>query len=283
MKTNHTNEKREPDMTSHLCCPVCGSPLERQAHCLRCPKGHSYDIARQGYVHLLPVNRMNSQLPGDNPDMVRSRSRFLSGEYYRPLAEGLAETVAKTAPGQGLLLDAGCGEGYYTAVLRERLPKLSCVGIDISKEAVKLAARRNPEGEFAVASAFHLPLAPESCDAVLCVFAPLAGEEFLRVLRPGGRLYCAFPGKRHLLELKEVLYDRVRLNEENPHALAGFCWEESIPLAFSIHLPDRQAIQDLYAMTPYYYRTPKAGAARLAALESLDCRCEFEIAVFRKQ
>ena len=145
MKANHTNEKREPDMTSHLCCPVCGSPLERQAHCLRCPKGHSYDIARQGYVHLLPVNRMNSQLPGDNPDMVRSRSRFLSGEYYRPLAEGLAEAVAKTAPGQGLLLDAGCGEGYYTAVLRERLPRLSCVGIDISKEAAGAGKlRRGP-------------------------------------------------------------------------------------------------------------------------------------------
>ena len=138
-------------MTSHLCCPVCGSPLERQAHCLRCPKGHSYDIARQGYVHLMPVNRMNSQLPGDNPDMVRSRSRFLSGEYYRPLAEGLAEAVAKTAPGQGLLLDAGCGEGYYTDIaekkIRERVNNFTFSAVDISKDAVKRTAKRNKNAQ----------------------------------------------------------------------------------------------------------------------------------------
>ena len=155
--------------------------------------------------------------------------------------------------------------------------------MDISKFSVQKAARRYPGIDFAVASVYHLPAADRSVDLLLNVFSPLAIDEFRRVLRPGGCYLYVVPAARHLWELKEVLYDRPYPNEERETPYQGFAYERIVPVDYTVHLPGQETIQALFGMTPYAWKTPRAGKERLAALEALDCRVSFHIHVFRRE
>lgn len=263
-------------------CPICAAPLERGERAYACPNGHAYDKAREGYVHLLPANKKHSKAPGDDKGMAEARRRFLSGGYYGHLLAALCALGAEYAPPGEAVLDSGCGEGYYTAGLWEALGRPPLAGIDLSKPSVRLAARRVPEGEFAVASVYHLPVADQAVDLLIDCFSPLALEEFARVLKPGGWFLYVVPGARHLWELKQVLYDRPYPNEEKQTPYPGFAYREIREVDFTAHLPDPQAIADLFQMTPYFWKTPKEGAARLAALPSLDTTVSFRVHVFQK-
>lgn len=269
-------------MTSLLCCPICGQPLERMERSYLCPKRHCYDVAKEGYVNLLPANRKNSKDPGDDKDMVAARTRFLEGEHYAPLRDALAALVGEKSP--KTVLDSGCGEGYYTAgvcaALRERGMETRVAGVDLSRSALKKAARRTKEAEFAVASVYHLPVADRSVDLLLNCFSPLALEEFRRVLRPGGTYLYVVPGAKHLWELKQVLYEKPYENAEEETAYEGFAYEAIIPVDFTITL-DAPALQDLFRMTPYCWKTPKAGIERMNALDGLDVTASFRVHVFR--
>ena len=267
-------------------CPLCAAPLEREDGAYRCPAGHSFDVAREGYVHLLPPNRKHSALPGDDRDMVLARRDFLSRGYYRPLLDAICHCLLSLPQASPVILDAGCGEGYYTAGVWEALtnagksPRMA--GTDISKPALRTAGRRNREIEFAVASSYRLPAADGAADALLNCFSPLALAEFRRVLRPGGRFLYVVPGPRHLWELKEVLYDQPYPNEEKETPYEGFRYREIVPVESSAVIDSREDLQNLFRMTPYAWKTPRAGAERLAALESLEVRFSFRIHVFEK-
>ena len=265
-------------MSFSLLCPHCRCPLSRETARYVCPRGHSYDIARGGYVNLLSGR---PPAVGDNREMVEARSRTLGSGFYAPLRAAVAEEAARGSGG-GVLLDAGCGEGYYTEVLRAAADET--VGIDISKDALRRAARRLPGVTLAVASAYHLPVADGALSAVTSIFSPLAAEEFLRVLRPDGLLLMVIPGPRHLFSMKRVLYDTPYENEVAPYdALPGFRFLAAREVGFSFTLDTPGAIADLFAMTPYYYRTPKAGRERLAALDRLTVEAEFRVLTYRKE
>ena len=169
-------------MNSLFSCPLCSAPLTRGEHSCFCPAGHSFDLAAAGYTHLLPANRKHSKNPGDDKAMVAARSAFLDKGYYAPLLDALCNLVVRemTETPAPVLLDSGCGEGYYTAglvrALRAAGQSPRCAGVDISKFALRRAARRLPEEEFAVASVYHLPLADASVDILTNVFSPLAAE-----------------------------------------------------------------------------------------------------------
>ena len=273
-------------MISLFSCPNCGQPLTRDDRTYRCAAGHSFDIAREGYVHLLPPNRKHSADPGDDRGMAVARREFLSRGYYAPLRDALCSHVLRRSGDAPVLLDVGCGEGYYTGGIFRALQdagKAPCMaGIDISKSILRLAARQEKQIEFAVASCYRLPVADESADILLNCFSPLAIDEFRRVLRPGGTFLYVVPAAEHLWELKQVLYDNPYRNEEQETPYDGFRYEEICPVDETIHLPDQAAIHALFQMTPYYWKTPKAGAERLAALPSLDCRISFRIHIFQK-
>ena len=267
-------------------CPICGAPLERGEHAYRCPAGHSYDIAKEGYTHLLPANRKHSAAPGDDRGMAAARREFLSKEYYRPLLNTLCCQILPLCGEKPAILDAGCGEGYYTAgiylALRAAGRQPVMAGIDISKFILRAAAKREKGVEFAVASCYHLPLADASVDVVLDCFSPLAVEEFRRVLRPGGHFLYVVPGPYHLWEMKEVLYDEPYPNEDKAVPYEGFAYRSIEPVEFTFTLPCQGDIHALFQMTPYYWKTPKAGAERLASLETLTLRAQFRVHVFEK-
>ena len=274
-------------MESLFCCPICAQGLDRQDSRYLCPQGHSFDRAAAGYVHLLPANKMHSKDPGDDKGMATARNRFLSGDYYAPLRDALAELALAYAPKGADILDAGCGEGYYSAALYRALvqggkaPRMG--GVDLSKHALRRAAKREKAIEFAVASVYDLPVADRQTDLLVNCFSPLALEEFLRVLRPGGLYFYVVPGARHLWELKEVLYPNPYPNEEKLTPYRGLRYLEVKEVDGSIHLPDQQTISDLFQMTPYFWKTPKEGAQRLSQLTELDTTISFRIHVFRKE
>lgn len=305
---------------SGFCCPICGGTLEWGAHVAACPGGHSFDVARQGYVHLLPPNRMHSKVPGDTREMVEARRRFLEAGYYSPfrdelcrLAKDCAGLVA--APGAGerapsgypaefglnagpgigerapvyppaeaglKILDAGCGEGYYTGAVKAALPEAEVYGFDISKLAVKAAAGKYKQVGFAVASCFAIPMPNASCDCLLDVFAPAAEQEFARVLKPGGFLIYAVPGERHLYGLKEILYEEPYENEHRETGYEGFAFVSRTAVRDDIWVPDAGTAQDLFAMTPYYWKTGVEGAQRLRETSGFSTEIAFDFLVYQR-
>lgn len=269
-------------------CPLCGRPLDRRERVYDCPARHSFDIAREGYVYLLPVNQKHSAAPGDDRDMAAARRAFLERGYYRPLRDALCRLAVEHTGPAPAVLDAGCGEGYYTEGIYQaflnagKSPEMA--GTDISKFILRSAARRTGAGavEFAVASSYHLPLADGSVDLLVDCFSPLALEEFRRVLRPGGIFMYVVPAAEHLWELKEVLYDTPYPNEEKLTPYEGFAYQAVETVEDTARLETPADIQNLFRMTPYAWKTPKAGVARLEALERLTVRIAFRIHVFRK-
>lgn len=269
-----------------LKCPVCGLGLEREGRSLRCGGGHCYDIAKQNYVNLLMSNKSSDKRHGDDKLMVRSRQDFLEKNYYLFLREEMCRLAAEYCPERVDMLDAGCGEGWYTCALKAALESsgkaCSAVGVDISKNALMFAGRREPGIDWAVASVSSLPVADESCDLLVSVFAPNDDGEFRRVLRPGGLLMKVMPTEGHLLGLKKAVYDKPYVNPPAVYEPEGFepvCRRE---LSRMIHLGSGEDIRNLFMMTPYYYKTGREDQAKLAKLESLDTGAEFALVLLRR-
>lgn len=271
-------------------CPICGKPLKQEERAYCCPNRHNFDRAKSGYVNLLPIKGKHSKVPGDNKLMVAARQEFLNEGYYLPLCRRLCETVTAHLPKgkRGLtLLDAGCGEGYYTSFLHRSLKqagiKVQMMGVDISKFALDKASKKDKDIAYAVGSIFHLPVGESCCDLLLNLFAPYCEEEFLRVLKPGGLMAMVIPGERHLWELKQVLYDKPYPNEVKDDTLDGFEPVDRQTVQERIQLCCQQDIDNLFKMTPYYYKTPQEGAERLLKLSELETEIAFEVLLYRKK
>lgn len=264
-----------------LICPVCGEKLELSDKTFICPNRHCFDKAKSGYVNLLLSKQTGKTVHGDNKLMVQARRDFLDKGFYSPLKNALCKKAEEYFSG-GVILDAGCGEGYYTESVSETVPDAEIIGIDISKTAADYSAKRCKKVQFAAASVFHLPVADESVDMILTLFAPYSGEEFLRVLKKNGIMIMVIPSENHLWELKKAVYDTPYKNQVKPYELEGFQFVEAVRISDRIHLESQEDIQSLFSMTPYYYRTGKIQQERLAALSELETETDFEILIYRK-
>ena len=268
-------------MTNFL-CPICHESLSEKEKSLVCEKGHSYDRAAVGYVNLTVGS---SASHGDDKMMVSARKRFLELGCYAPMRDSLCSFSAKYTPEKGRLLDAGCGEGYYTAAVSDALDNGKVAAIDISKHAIASACKRKAENgiDYAVASVYAIPCPDAHFDTVISVFSPFAREEFIRVLKDGGTLISVIPQRRHLYSLKCAIYDEPYENEVLPFEVEGFDLIDSTDISYDFTLTSNQAISDLFSMTPYYYRTPKSGHERLSSLNSLTLEARFTVLVYKKK
>lgn len=265
-------------------CPKCSLPLSlNEAGQARCRGGHSYDRSREGYYNLLLSNTASH---GDNAEMVAARRRFLATGAYFPLAERIAEQVASLPVASPEVLDAGCGEGYYTDViartLLEKKTSGRVYGFDISKDAVRQAAKKNKSLSLAVASSYKMPFSDGAFDGVVNVFSPQAIDETGRVLRKGGRFIMAIPGEEHLFGLKSLLYDTPYKNEVADTALEGFRLLDSIRISYELKLSGREEISSLFMMTPYAYRTRREACEKILTLDSLTTDVDFLLLVYEK-
>ena len=264
-------------------CPVCRKPLDDGAKTRACPSGHCFDRSAQGgYVNLLRTNRRGSADPGDSSEMCRARTRFLESGYYEVLRDTLCDTVSQFP--SRYILDAGCGEGYYTTAVMKALRDIASpaklLGVDLSKTALRHAGKQCPDGEFAVASLFDLPLPDHSIDVILHLFAPMCEQEFRRVLIGGGTLVTVKPGADHLWGLKEILYDKPYPNDEDEAEYEDFHWMGRIFAEDEITLRCNEDIRALYQMTPYAWKTAREAAGRLPSMETLETKISFLIDLY---
>ena len=267
-------------------CPKCSSEfISFTGNSAICKNAHAYDKSREGYYNFLPPMRAGAH--GDNKEMVLARRDFLDTGAYFPLADALSRLALKYAGGENIaLLDIGCGEGYYTKIICDKFnfdgKRLELSAFDISKDAVRYTAKKIKSGDFAVASAYHMPIGDAVFDMAVNMFSPLALSETLRVLKKDGIFIMAIPGKEHLYEIKEVLYDNPYKNELSDFHLSGFELLESKAIKYTMHLDTKEKISSLFKMTPYAYRTKKSGIDKLFSLEKLDVCASFVIIVYKK-
>jgi len=275
-----------------LACPLDGGALQRHGTSWRCAAGHSFDIASQGYTHLLPVQNKRSRDPGDSKEMIAARRRFLEAGVYQPIADAVAEaTLADLAPGTTTrCLDAGCGEGYYlrqlAAAANQHGHALALLGLDISKWAVLAAAKQDGHTiQWVVGSNANLPVLPGTLDRVLCMFGFPVYPEFARVLKPGGLLLQVDAGPDHLRELREIIYPSLKPERPAaPTAPAGFtALPAAEPVRYTLTLSSPAQIADLLVMTPHLYRASAEGRARAAALESLSLTVDVSLTRFARK
>lgn len=274
---------KKPDMTdSHLLrCPLCRSPLLTQERAAVCAQGHHFDRAKEGYFNLLPVQHKNSLNPGDDADMVRARQAFLEAGFYTPFREAILGYLAPLRPQH--LLDSGCGEGWYTQAFQTIAAKTTA--FDISKDAIRRAAKRQRELTWLVASSHDIPLPDATVDVMTAIFSSVLSEEAARVMKPGAHLLIAAPGEDHLWEMREALYEEVRPHhaEKWMDGLAKhFHFAHEMRVQFTLTLDQNEHLQHLLSMTPHYWRANREKRAALAARAQFSTRADFRLLMFQR-
>ncbi|GAB1079831.1 MAG: 23S rRNA (guanine(745)-N(1))-methyltransferase [Shewanella algae] len=261
-------------------CPLCRSELVQDGKQWRCGQNHSFDQAKEGYVNLLPVQKKNSRDPGDNKQMMQARRAFLNAGYYQALSDRVNELAQEYGKGQPEILDLGCGEGYYSERLQQAVGG-ELYGLDISRTAIRYAAKAHPQMRFCVASAYDMPFADAAFELMLRIYAPSKDKELARVCRPGGIFICVSPGPRHHFQLKEIIYSEPREHEQTKSELPGFGLLHDERLQWPLVLPAGQVCNDFLEMTPYAWKLSAEQKQQLQA-EGLRCELDFYIQVYRR-
>jgi len=267
-------------------CPLCQQPLSLNQRTYACPNNHQFDMAKEGYVNLMPAHHKRSKDPGDNKEMMQARRRFLEGGHYDPMRDKVAQLCVQHLQNSAhKLLDIGCGEGYYTTFIADALNQQSqhaqTYGLDISKVAIKYAAKRYPNCQFTVASSHRLPFADNSLDGILRIYAPCKAQELNRCIKPGGIVITVTPAARHLYQFKQSIYQDVRLHEELPENIENFTVAEEEKVNYMMTLSGSEAF-DLLQMTPFAWRAPEAYKQQLKDSASVQCEADFMIRVYKK-
>lgn len=264
-------------------CPICQSPLIQHSPSqgYYCQNKHHFDRAKEGYLNLLPVQFKKSKEPGDSRAMMRARRNFLEAGYYQPLAQAIAALIdnhiTKDQPMH--ILDMGCGEGYYSRQIETlcRNPEqLDLHGIDIAKNAILAAAKKQPNARFIVASNKRMPYADQFFDLILRVYAPSNDAEIARLLKTGGLSLLVTPGPRHLWQLKEFIYKQVKEHRTDIDLPQGFTQIDSRRLSYTI-MPDQEQRMALLQMTPFAWRAKGEAQSNIQRAKGLEIETDFII------
>jgi len=270
-------------MTSFI-CPLCNTPFNKVNNSQVCNNNHHFDIAKEGYLNLLPVQSKSSKNPGDNQQMMMARRAFLNTDGYLPLAQKVAEISQQYLNGveQANILDLGCGEGYYTNIINQHLPEHTMLGLDISKVAIRYAAKRYKDIDFCVASAYQVPLEQHSVDLLIRIYAPSKAQELLRLIKKNGYLITVTPAPRHLYQIREAIYEQVNAHLQENEALEGFTKIQQIPLNYELNINNPQQLKDLINMTPFAWKFTEEKLQKLLNnATSWKIECDFNIEVFQ--
>jgi 23S rRNA (guanine745-N1)-methyltransferase len=268
-------------MMNLLMCPVCRQQLSLNERTWRCENHHSYDVAKQGYVNLHVVQHKHSKNPGDTPESVQARRAFLSAGYYAPLQQAVVEKIRKLRIEN--LLDIGCGEGYYTNAMQAEV--LQCVGVDIAKNAVQVAAKLNKDITWVVGTGATLPVLNESIDLCTSLFSPIPKQEILRVLKPKSYLMVVTPAPQHLYAMREALFEEVKPHEpqkfvEQLQDEFNLISEQVIDAPMVLPQAD---LKDLIAMTPYAYKAKPEHRLALEQQDQFKLIAQYQIYLFQKK
>ena len=263
-------------------CPHCFEPLRPTNCAWDCENQHSFDIAKEGYVNLFVPTKGQSKIAGDSADMIQARRTIHEAGLYEPLAATLCDVISEHIRKPTSVLDIGCGEGYYSRYFQERIPTHGYYGIDISKAAIKTASKQNSTIQYAVASAFRMPVESGSVGLATRIFAPSDDAELLRVLSNEGQYLEVGPAPRHLWELREALYDAPTPHAPHRVALDGFDLVQHGQCHYPFDLRNDQ-LQQLIAATPFAHKGHREKRNSLLERNQLTVTMAFEWRLFKKQ
>ena len=269
---------------THYTCPLCNLPLLNQARVFRCENNHSFDLAKENYLNLLPVQFKHSKNPGDNKAMVNARREFLEQGYYQPLMDRLLalynEKVTANSDKPAIVLDAGCGEGFYTH--QHKSDNNNVYGVDIAKEAIKKAGKKYQQCHFSVATLSKLPFADNLFSWIVSVYAPILEKEFTRVLSPGGFLLTVTPAKQHLMQLKQCIYDDAKEHDMEKLPIENLLLVHQENISYQMQLKSGQDTLNLLSMTPFAFKASEEVKQNLLNKDNFTCQADFLIRLYQK-
>lgn len=264
-----------------IICPVCGKDLKEDGKSYVCENKHCFDKAKEGYVNLLTGAHRPGSSIGDNRDMALNRRDFLAKGYFDALVHALGEFIKEQGYSRPVIADVCCGEGYYGDKIKG---KIACemVGFDLSKEMVRLAAKRKNDITYFVGNLANIPIKDSSIDIALHLFAPFHEKEFSRIINDDGYIVSVVAGENHLYELKEILYDTPYKNDEKPPETKVLKLIDKRKVSAKVHLKTKEDIMSLFKMTPYYYHTKSEDKLKLDNIEHMDITVEFVMFIYKK-
>ncbi len=261
-------------------CPICLTALSLLNKTYRCENNHCYDVAKEGYVNLLPVQHKHSKDPGDNADMVNARRAFLDKGFYQPLIDKLLSLYKKHADITLPIFDAGCGEGFYTH--QYKTDNNQVYGIDISKSAVKIAAKRYKDSSFSVGTLSQLPFNDSEMGWINSIYAPILEEEFSRVLHSNGYLITVTPAEKHLIELKSLIYIDAKEHDTSKDPIEHLTLVSEEKLNYTMNFTAPSDMLNLLSMTPFAFKASTEVIDELKNKIEFNCQADFLIRLYKK-
>jgi len=261
-------------------CPLCQQALILTDKVYRCENNHSFDQAKQGYVNLLPVQFKHSKAPGDNKDMVIARRDFLDKGFYQPLVDKMLELYNKYSEPNASVFDAGCGEGFYTH--QHKTASNQVYGVDISKETIKIAAKRYKGCHFSVGTLSKLSFADNTFAWLISVYAPILETEFTRLLKDDGYLLTVTPAEQHLFELKKLIYRQANEHDVSKCPIKHLTLVEEHKLTYPMNFDNSDDVLNLLAMTPFAFKAPKELITQITAMTEFTCQADFVLRLYKK-
>lgn len=263
-------------------CPICQTPLLQllTAQSYECSNKHRFDIAKEGYVNLLPAQYKKSKEPGDSKEMMRARRNFLEAGFYQPLAQAITHVIDQHLAhiAKPHILDMGCGEGYYSRQIEllAQHDNLDLYGLDIAKNAILAAAKKQPAAHFIVASSERMPYSDAYFNLLLRVYAPSNNHEIKRLLKTKGYLLTVTPGPRHLWQLKEFIYQDAKEHDTQAPLPEGFANIASQRVRYTI-TPDQEQRMALLQMTPFAWRATEPATHAIQQAQDLEIETDFTL------
>ena len=296
-----------------LACPKCHQALIQEGNSYKCINNHCYDIAKSKYINLLLNPDKASNNPGDSKESLQARKAYLTKGYYDIILNNVISLINKYQNNQQLeILDLGCGEGYYDGILNEvmhcltkytssprQLLDLGCgegyytyrikellnddstiYGLDISKEAINMATKYTKDIYWIVGNSKNIPILDHSLDFITALFTVVNQKELERTLKPGGYIIHVTANPNHLIEIKELIYDEIKVKSDK-YIRLDFKNVESFDLVKTIEIPNREDALNLLKMTPHYYHIKKERRSVLDTLDKLNVTIDVKITVYQ--
>jgi 23S rRNA (guanine745-N1)-methyltransferase len=279
------------DHIPYICCPVCSQTFKRTGSILSCDNAHTFDISKEGYVNLLLSHQKRSKNPGDTKDMLVARRKFLEKGFYGKLANEVNELVTLHVNAlpveEKIIFDVGCGEGYYIHTLQaNNKTNTLFFGMDIAKEAIRMAAKKYTDILFLVGNiGKRFPMKNDSVHVLLNIFAPRNPSEFARIIHALGIVIIVIPAPNHLSNLRLQLgQDKIKEDKDN-QVIENFKENFTLINKKELHYDiifSQQDLLSLIKMTPLFWQTSKEEWIKMQSVKELDVNMRFNILIFKK-
>lgn len=265
---------------NQLACPKCHQQLKLIGNSYKCNAGHCYDLAKSQYINLLLNPDKSTNHPGDSKESLIARKAYLNKGYYDVILQSVIDCINQYKQSDDFhILDLGCGEGYYTQAMKKQFLKSDIYGLDISKEAINMATKYTKDVTWIVGNSKNIPILDHSLDFVSALFTVVNLDELKRVTKSKGHIIHVTANPRHLIELKELIYDEIKVKSDK-YIRLDLKTIKHFDLVKTVHIDNREDALNLLKMTPHYYHIKKEKRGVLDTLQALDITIDVKITVY---